>query len=311
MKRAGGAGININEDAGIHHGGTRMITPTIGFTLGPLWRQRMRGEDLLEAMWDRGCRSVEIYLNPFDEDYPNALALARHAMDRGCALTVHAATDGDFNAVRYRTHPEDVMRAHRLLLDAVENLAANYGQTVMINFHGGQGEGDRGELVECVRLLVHRLADLMQEEYPHLRGAIEILPHDPQFQRIGDREEDLLRISEGLDISRFGLCWDMGHLQVNQSRYNYGGPASDTFVERVVHTHVHEVDHAYHDHCPLGRGVVSVRSNIERLVRRGYKGVFNLELGYKEASLYGDPLEGLFSSAEALSHMLGSIRDNV
>lgn len=281
----------------------------IGFTLGPLWRQHTPAEELLEAMWARGCRSVEIYLNPFDSDFTDVLALARRAMERGYALTVHAATDGDFNAVRYGADPEAVMRAHRLLLDAVEGLAASKGQVVMINFHGGQGEGKRDELVENTRLLVHRLAELMREEYPHVRGAIEILPHDPLYQRVGDRQEDLLRISDGLDMNRFGLGWDMGHLQVNRNRYGYGVPALDAFVARVVHTHVHEVDEAHRDHCPLGRGVVSVRSDIKRLVQNGYRGVFNLELGFKEASLYGDPVQELLRSAEALGSILESVGD--
>jgi len=280
----------------------------IGFTLGPLWRQYRPADELLEGMWARGCRSVEIYFNPLDADFADVFALARRAMDRGYALTVHAATDGDFNAVRYLTDPEAVVRAHKLLLDAVEGLAASTGQRVMINFHGGQGEGDRGELVENTRKLVHRLAQWMDEQYPHLRGAIEILPHDPVYQRIGDRQEDLLRISEGLDTRRFGLCWDMGHLQLNLSRYGYGSPALDEFVARVVHTHVHEVDGAHRDHCPLGRGVVSVKSNVERLVRSGYRGVFNLELGFKEASLYGDPVDELFRSAEVMGSILESVR---
>lgn len=286
-------------------------TPVIGFTLGTLWQQHMRGEQLLEAMWTRGCRSVEIHFHPYRDDFADALALARHAMDMGYALTVHAATDGDFNAVHYQARPEPVMRAHRLLLDEVENLAASYGQAVMINFHGGQGEGERDALVEAVRQVVHQMAEWMEEDYPHVRGAVEILPHDPLYQRIGDREEDLLRITEGLDIDRFGLCWDMGHLQRNRSLFQYGGPASEEFVRRVVHTHIHEVDAEHRDHCPLGRGVVSVRSDLERLVQRGYQGVFNLELGFKEASLYGDPVEELCRSAEALSSMVQSLRGRV
>ncbi len=281
----------------------------IGFTLSPSWWDVKKIDVLLNDLWSRGCRSIELYLNPFDSMFTETFALAKLILERGWTLTIHAPTDGDFNIVHYDDNRNMVEAAYRALFDVVASLSTDFKQPILINFHGGQGEGLKGKLfkdklLKSVRQFVHWLVSLLKDQYTCLRTAMELLPYDPAYVRIGDRQEDLLYISEGIDSTYFGLCWDMGHLRRNREMFTYGCAPKPDFVQRVVHVHVHEVDIFYRDHCPIGRGIVSVADDIKYLLKAGYKNVYNLELSFELAAEFGDPLNELFQSIANLKEMI-------
>jgi len=277
----------------------------IGFTLTGDWREILETDILFDKLRNFGCRSIELHLNPFNPAFSETLALARSLFNRGWNLTIHAPTDSDFNIAYYTESQDKVEFAYRTLLDVVYSLSVDYKQVVLINFHGGQGTCCREELLESARQFVHWLVPLLENRYTGLRMALELLPYDPAYIRVGDRQEDLLYVSEGLNSAHFGFCWDIGHLRRNRELFNYGSAPKPDFIQHVIHTHVHEVDARCRDHCPLGRGVFPAVNDLKYLLDAGYKGVYNLELSFELAAEFGDPLEELFNSVKLLGEIIG------
>ncbi|HOQ67364.1 MAG TPA: TIM barrel protein [Candidatus Atribacteria bacterium] len=272
----------------------------IGATIRPDWWQEVSLKALLQRLEEAGCQSIELH---YTTDFP---VTARTVMEREFNLTIHAPTAGDFNGAFFGKNQSAVVKAHRQFLDQIHAIAAEAGKTILINFHGGEGEEGSAheEILAAGREFVHWLGKIIHKEYPQIVGALEMLPYDPARHRIGDNQEELLYVTKGLDVDRFGMGWDMGHYQINTQLFSFDGPPREEFIQLVNHTHIHELNLSLGDHCPLGRGSFSVKPYVQELVKIKYDGVYNLELSFISAAHFGDPIDELIRSINLLKEMI-------
>jgi sugar phosphate isomerase/epimerase len=272
----------------------------VGVTIRPDWWQDVQLEVLLQRLEKANCESIELH---YTRDFP---ATVRKVLEHGFNLTIHAPTADDFNGALFRQNQGAVMDAYGQFLDQMQEIAMEAHQDILINFHGGQGEEGslHDDVLAAGKEFVHWLGGIIHREYPNLLGALEMLPHDPAWHRIGDNQEELLCVTHGLDLDRFGLGWDMGHYQINTILFSFDGPLKEKFIRMVNHTHIHELNPSLGDHCPLGTGPYSVESYVRELLRVDYEGVYNLELAFDHAAYFGDPLDELIRSMDLLREMI-------
>lgn len=79
---------------------------------------------------------------------------------------------------------------------------------------------------------------------------------------------------------KIGICWDMGHSYSNVINYNHTLFPPKEFLERVTHTHIHDLGPAGRTHWPFKENEVPLEKNIKLLQSYDYKGVYNLELSF-------------------------------
>lgn len=274
----------------------------LGATVRPIWWRDVQIRLLLKRLRQAGCQSIEL---------PYASVCHKTALqvwEEGFNLTLHAPTDGCFNGAFFRKNGNAVKNTHRRFLDRAQAWAFEADQTVLINFHGGQGEAgsERAEVLAVGKEFVHWLAEMMAENYPNLRGALEMLPYDPAWNRIGNNQEELLFLTDGLISDHFGLGWDFGHYEMNRRAFSFDGPLRREFLRSVNHTHIHEFHPHRGDHCPLGKSLHPVGPYIQKLLKEGYRGIYNLEIDFDQALYFGDPWDELIHSLKLLQEMVSS-----
>jgi sugar phosphate isomerase/epimerase len=106
---------------------------------------------------------------------------------------------------------------------------------------------------------------------------------DPSFTWDG-----VTSIVEAVAHPALGICWDFGHAFFNYRSGLISAEPPDTFLQKVIHTHIHDLGPTGTTHFPLREGVVPLARNCELLRFAGYDGVYNLEL---EPARYPDDTE--------------------
>ena len=126
----------------------------------------------------------------------------------------------------------------------------------------------------------------------------------------GDAANSCEGVCEILDLAankELGICWDFGHYYFNLTHFTAdpGSIPPAEFLAKVCHTHIHAV---YNEktHFPLGVGELPLRSYCDALTASGYRGLFNLELGfsrfYKELDPYKQLIDSINILKESVSH---------
>lgn len=77
---------------------------------------------------------------------------------------------------------------------------------------------------------------------------------------------------------RLGICWDFGHAQYNHLQGLIEAEPPAAFLQKVVHTHIHDLGPGDRTHWPLGEGRVPVERFCQLLKDVDYGGVLNLEI---------------------------------
>ncbi len=103
---------------------------------------------------------------------------------------------------------------------------------------------------------------------------------------------------------KIGICWDMGHSYSNTVNYNHPPFPPKEFLERVTHTHIHDLGPTGRTHWPFKENNVPLKENIELLKSFGYKGVDNLELSFDRFSEEPDIKGMVMSSIRALRSLV-------
>lgn len=85
---------------------------------------------------------------------------------------------------------------------------------------------------------------------------------------------------DSINSPRVGACWDFGHAAANIHNGFMELLPPDTFPEKVIHTHIHDLSENYDTHFPLTHGGerMPLRDFNHSLLSVGYSGCFNLEL---------------------------------
>ena len=118
--------------------------------------------------------------------------------------------------------------------------------------------------------------------------------------------EGVSSIVEEIDHPALGICWDFGHAHYNHRIGSISAEPPETFLRRVIHTHIHDLSPEDITHWPLCEGVVPLARNCELLHDAGYQGVYNLELDPPRYPDYENLGDALYDSVTTLKEVVQS-----
>lgn len=120
------------------------------------------------------------------------------------------------------------------------------------------------------------LCRLLEEAGSVLKPSLELCRFKEDAP-VGTSFSELCQIAELADCPTLGFCWDMGHGLANHVSYGASVSPPKEFLERVTHTHIHDLDERGRTHGPLGTESL-IASMVHQLVESDYDGIYNLEL---------------------------------
>ena len=243
----------------------------------------------------QGVASVE--LRKVREDAPPDLILnaAQRVWAAGLSITLHGTT------------PEvsgDTLNDLFPPLNGFWNAFAEHQQGVVMTLHAYRARAGEMEPLEAktVRLVRDILEDADRRGLP-LNVALELNRAkdwvDPSYTYNG-----LLGMWREIDHPRAGFCWDLGHAYRNVTERGLALEPPQEFLERTIHTHIHDLSATGQTHWPLTRGVVPLEMFVEALENAGYGGVYNLELSPTRFRQAEGVREGMDSSINRLARVL-------
>jgi len=242
----------------------------------------------LAAVREAGVSSIEARSIAEDADPSLALRAAGRAWDAGLGFTIHGRLPRQLVG-------ETLGDAYPALVPLVEALRVRGEQGILTLHCYSEHGGAVRQLAERTVHALRSLLDVFQREGVPFSIALEINHLGPRSDP-GVTYTGIVEMIAGTDRPGIGACWDMGHAFMNVQHGQLARVPSEAFLERVIHTHVHDL--GPRTHYPLTRGVVPVDLYAKLLLDRGYEGILNLELSperYPELAR-----EGVWASIERL-----------
>jgi sugar phosphate isomerase/epimerase len=281
----------------------------IGFSLPPqylaehiasdnvLFQGLGQPQEALQNLKRRGASSVELRMVRPGMDP----ALARLAIDNltkaGLGFTIH----GLLPPSEEQTNTVEGFPSWALL-DVIRETQGE----VTIPLHAKFSlEGELEPVIAETISALRRLLDERDKRNAPFRFALEINKSkakvDPSFTW-----EGVSSIVEEVDHPALGICWDFGHAYYNHRIGLIAAEPSESFLRKVIHTHIHDLSPEDKTHWPLCEGIVPLARNCELLQNVGYDGVYNLELDPLRYPNYQNLSDALYNSVTTLKEVVQS-----
>lgn len=270
----------------------------LGFSFNHEWWDECILVELFPLLRECGISDIEI--NPPPEHMSEAAAQACQALEAGFRCHFHAPYPWDFPVCDYHGSGEAASQEiFRNLFDLALECAVRQGSPSVINLHGAAGSVERYDPIELRRATRDflRWAVGVVGDYP-VKIAMETMVFSTATYRVGQFGSEILDIVKEIGGKALGLGLDMGHCARCERDSGTPYELSDDFIRRVVHVHLHDIDHQGTDHAPLIYGNVGYEGYLQWLARRHYQGVVVLELNFDQMKRAGDPTEMLRISAQ-------------
>lgn len=239
----------------------------------PLWFAHSSLQQFLHPLRQQGLEAVEFEVDPNQRDWSAFEPLMKSCFELGLLLCFHAPYRKPFTLRGFsRGAHLEIQAAYRPLLAIAESWAQADTRRTEVVFHGADGaHEERPELrQDTIDFLTWVL-----ETFPKLTLALENrAPGKADTAKIGESWEELAAVIEEVNEARLGICWDMGHDVLHDRRHL----PQRSWLEKVVHVHVHDVDEHGTDHYPLVFDRVPYKQWLPALAGTGFAGCITLEL---------------------------------
>ncbi|HWL54943.1 MAG TPA: sugar phosphate isomerase/epimerase family protein [Chthoniobacteraceae bacterium] len=253
----------------------------------------------LPQLREKGVDSIELrMIGPGADVAATASAIAK-VFDNGFRLTLHGLLPAEGCAA---SDPVGFP-----LWGVADQVRERQGET-MVTVHARFSRDLDASVDTLLARTVDDLKALAEEtrrQRAPYRYALEISKFkkkvDPSFTWEGVAEM-VARVDDPL----VGICWDFGHAFFNVKAGLIDPTPPAAFVERVVHTHIHDLGPTGQTHWPLTEGRLPLADYCRLLRESNYCGVFNLE---PEPGRYAEEAEigeRLFQSVALLAEQKGS-----
>jgi len=226
-------------------------------------------DQALDRLKELGVTSIELKLTE-RIDIAALFEAIEKVLGTNLNVTIHAAS-----RIRF---PSDVPWQIENISDISRRLNGTYHVAPLWVIHPLYGiDIPRNEVfdqtLDYLKTLTRHLADAP------VTLALEILRNrsDNLKVHIGDNYNEIVELVSRLNSQKWGICWDFGHAFSMFERNLQSKFPPQEFLDWVVHCHVHDSKDQV-THLPLGEGHSPIRQNIQLLMTRGYRGIFNLEI---------------------------------
>jgi len=233
---------------------------------------------MLGSLHTQGVGSVEFEIRDRDPDLAAIGRAARRCADAGLRITIHGE-------LRYDDTPERFFKPY-------EALPAQDGYTITLH-----GLADMGATVAALKTF----AAYADERLPWLYIALENNRRRPGGGACRSCAQAAQAI-EAVDHPRVNACWDFGHFYSNVMNSFEAPQPPEDFLSRAAHTHIHGVTEG-RTHFPPDGNNLPLEHYCALLAERGYRGVYNLELGFGRFFSCIEPRKALEASISLLKEV--------
>lgn len=218
----------------------------VSFNMNPRWV----GEDGLDAflnpLCQAGLNTLEFELDRFLPEWGAMETLIGECANAGMNLCFHAPYRNPNRIEGFsKGRRDEVMALFRPMLAIAQHWAEELKTPANVVIHGARSNAaTRDSLREdTLTFLSWALG-----EFPGIYFALENNhPAKPGEIKIGETRAGVLEIIGELDHPRLGACWDFGHDYLSKDKTEINA----SWLSRVIHVHVHDVDDQGVDHYPL------------------------------------------------------------
>lgn len=226
-------------------------------------------EDILKCLRREGVSSVELKL-PAAISSRDLIAFLKKLIDYGFQYTFHAPVGIEY--------PEQFAAFSGQLVSIAGISEQEFGRSTIFVMHGlARASCSKLFLLECTQEFLRRTQAVLANT--NFRLILEVLRESGDMGKIrtGTSYHEILELLEHPELEKVGICWDFGHTFAQAEHGIHSRIPPEAFLARVKHTHVHDYKNEI-THIPLGNGALPYQDYIQCLVRRGFTGIFNLEL---------------------------------
>ena len=240
-----------------------------------------------------------IEVSHFNEKAPadQVVSACRTVLESGFSVILHChlpeqIAEGDIGNV-YSWFP------------AVQQDVAKSGQAeILLNLHALSSDDATVSIMNLLDRTVDNLkllTDKLEHTSVPTRIALEI-NREKGVQDPGTTYEHLLEICHQVDSPLLGLGWDIGHTYSNVLNGHIELNAPKEFVQRVIHTHIHDLGQDNETHWPLTVGTIPLVFYTGALDSVGYQGFYTLEIYPERFKDVLDPVENMLKSISILQN---------
>ncbi|HET9014788.1 MAG TPA: TIM barrel protein [Thermomicrobiaceae bacterium] len=288
------------------------MTVLLGNSGSPRWYmgEPERLERYLDHLRDWGATSTEMVLHhgPSDERTarvhvlrPDWEPMFQRYRDAGMAIQFHVSLDPRFATDRWAEDPDGLRAEYRPLLDAVGEVAADQGRTVLVLHGAGDPRRNREANQTATAGLLRWLADESERLPGDVHAAVELgaaKQHRPTA--VGRSRAGVLDLVDDVGSPRVGICWDVAHDRENADREPDWTPVPcERFLRHVAHVHLHDLDDEGEAHYPLVCGRVPYPEQLAALASVDNLPSVTMEIRWRCAARLGEPWDLLGESYRA------------
>ncbi|MCF7914044.1 MAG: sugar phosphate isomerase/epimerase [Spirochaetaceae bacterium] len=163
-------------------------------------------------------------------------------------------------------------------LEMILERAQSYQNHLLINIHALASKtiDTTYSLKKTINNLKQISLLIKKEKYP-ISFAVEI-NREKNKNDPSTGYENLIEICRQVDNPKIGIGWDIGHTYYNVCNSYIPKDPPREFIERVVHTHIHDLNSNGQTHWPLVTGNLPLKFYLQKLQSVAYNQYHTLEL---------------------------------
>jgi sugar phosphate isomerase/epimerase len=162
-------------------------------------------------------------------------------------------------------------------------------------------DGDETQLRNDTIINLKWMVNLIETEKQPLKIALELNRSKGEIDPC-TTYDGVLDICVQVDNPVLGIGWDIGHTYVNYLNGLIPRIPPKEFLDRIIHTHIHDIGSDGSTHWPLVIGTVPLAEYMGLLRERNYEGLYVIELQPQRFAGYGDIICLVLESIEILKN---------
>jgi sugar phosphate isomerase/epimerase len=255
-------------------------------------------ESYLKFVKDRGVTGIELRKFGAGLSENEVRDVCRNLKANHFSLTVHGEID--------EHNPDSDLEATFPWLKGV--VGVYHESRLIIVVHPIEGKNKtQDEYHDLTVVTIKKLTDAIRRERLNVHIALEINQFKDNKISPGYTYDGILAIVTEVNSEHAGICFDFGHTWSNVRRGFLDRTIPGEFLNRVIHTHIHDLGPGYRTHWPLTSGNVPVAEYIQSLAQRRYQGFLNLEINYDRFKTATNAKEAIRGSLDKLGEAVKNI----
>jgi sugar phosphate isomerase/epimerase len=251
----------------------------------------------LKTLKKSGATSIELRAIKATTEPKKASLAAKQILEAGLGTTIHGYLPQSINGYRFSENLSPIASIAKML--------KKYQMSSTITLHCYRRRNENlTKLVDYNADYIQNLIQSIHDEKLPLKIALE-LNRNIGFTDPSVTYDTLVTVWNKINNPEMvGFCWDFGHSFWNTSKNCLDLLPPEDFLDRVIHTHIHDLSPDGETHWPLSEGVIPLKEFVSRLKERNYNGTYNLELRPERWHTVKDVNTGIFESMSILAAMI-------